>query len=153
LTFTQSLTNFDKMIKYGEKFRVYTNIQHKTMGYSIRISDDNSFILVSVDGIVDSGLALEYTVKSHQLGKEHGILNFLIDLVNARNKQSPVENYDFVISDLDESHFIDRRAKVAMLVSPGDDSHNFVETISRYSGYNVKIFRKLEDALEFLKEA
>jgi hypothetical protein len=151
LIFFTGRINFEGMIRYGEKFRVYTSIQHETMGYTIRISDDNSFILVSVEGVVDSNLALEYTVKSHQLGREKGILNFLVDLVNARNMQSPVENYDFVISDLDESHFIDRRAKVAMLVSPDDDSHNFVETISRYSGYNVKLFRKLEDALGFFK--
>lgn len=152
MIFRQSLTNFDVMIKYGEKFQVYTSIQHEKMGYTIRISDDNSIIMITVVGVVDSNLALEYTVKSHQLGREIGILNFLVDLIGARNMQSPVENYDFVISDLDESQFIDRRAKVAMLVSPDDDSHNFIETISRYSGYNVKIFRKLEDALGFLKQ-
>ena len=121
------------------------------MPYNLSISDDNTMIIIKVDGNVNSNMALEYSMNAYLLAKDKGILCFLIDLTNARNQQTIAENYDFMNLDLDESGFVDRRAKIAMLVSPEDHSHDFVEKIARIMGHNILLCRKMDDAITFLK--
>ena len=121
------------------------------MPYNLSISDDNTMIIIKVDGNVNSTMALEYSMNAYLLAKDKGILCFLIDLTNARNQQTIAENYDFMNLDLDESGFVDRRAKIAMLVSPEDHSHDFVEKIARIMGHNILLCRKMDDAITFLK--
>jgi hypothetical protein len=46
---------------------------------------------------------------------------------------------------------LDRAARVAILVRPDDISHNFVETVSRNAGYNVRVFRERKAAIDWLE--
>ncbi len=122
------------------------------MSYTIGISEDRSYIIVTVEGELDSETALNYTIQSHLLAREMGIKKFFIDLRDAVNTQSVIENYDFANFDLNETSVIDRRAKVAMLVSPDDHSHDFVEAVARSNGHNVRLFRVMDSALAYLME-
>ena len=70
----------------------------------------------------------------------------------ARNTDSIVENYDFAYKDMSETENIDRLARVAILSSPGDHSHDFIETVTRNSGLNVKLFNDPELARLFLTD-
>ena len=47
---------------------------------------------------------------------------------------------------------IDIQAKVATLVSPNDHSHDFMETVSRNAGLQVRIFTDPVEAKQFLME-
>lgn len=122
------------------------------MNYTIKVSDTGDYILITVNGDVDSKTAMEYTTASHKLGNELGIMKFLVDLRNSRNVQMIGENYHFVNQDLSKSPEVDRRAKVACLVSPEDHSHDFIETVLRNSGYNLTLFRDMEEALNHLRK-
>ena len=122
------------------------------MPYTVRISDDRTYIVTTVKGLVDSRVAMEFTVATHRMAREKGLHLFLMDLSESRNIQSEYENYDFVNQDLDENPEVDRRVKVALYVSPDDHSHDFTEQVARSDGYNVGLFRKIEDAIRFLKE-
>ncbi|MGD2034084.1 MAG: hypothetical protein PVF73_03445 [Bacteroidales bacterium] len=120
------------------------------MGYTTKVSETGDYILITVHGKVNSEIAMQYTVESHKLGKEKGILKFLVDLRNARNTETIVDNYNFVIKDLPENQTIDRKAKVVLLVSKEDHSHDFVETVSRNRGFNVTLFRDKDEAISYL---
>jgi len=121
------------------------------MNYTIKVSDTGDYILITVDGNVNPEIAMEYTAKSHKLGNELGIMKFLVDLRNARNVEMLGDNYNFVTQDLADHQRVDRRAKVALLVSKEDHSHDFIETVSRNSGHNVTLFRSLKKALKHLR--
>ncbi len=51
---------------------------------------------------------------------------------------------------MQETPGIDKYAHVAVLVSPDDHSHDFVEVVARNSGLNVTLFRDLAAAIKHL---
>jgi len=61
-------------------------------------------------------------------------------------------NYDFACSDMKKTEGIDLYARAPILVSPGDHSHDFIETVALNAGLNVRIFTGPELAREFLTE-
>lgn len=121
------------------------------MTYTVSLSENEKYIVIKVNGLVNRTNAMKYTIESHKLGAEKGIHLFLVDLVNARNEESVAENYDFAYTDLREQPTINRKAKVAMLVEKNDHSHDFMETLSINSGHNVRLFRDEKSALNFLE--
>ncbi|MHB9027638.1 MAG: hypothetical protein ACYC9O_02595 [Candidatus Latescibacterota bacterium] len=74
-----------------------------------------------------------------------------MDVTESRNIESSTKGYQFAHSDM-MTDKIDRFARVAMLVSPGDHSHDFIETVSRNAGLNVTLFRDREQAVRHLLE-
>ena len=53
---------------------------------------------------------------------------------------------------MQQAEDIDRNARVAVLRSPGDHSHDFIETVSRNAGLHVKLFTDRAKALAHLLE-
>lgn len=66
------------------------------------------------------------------------------------NTQSVVLNYDFAYKDLEDMH-VDRGTKSAVLVSPGDDSHDFVMIAIRNAGFNGRKFTDEAAAIAWLE--
>ncbi len=120
------------------------------MNYSIKVSETGDYILIDVHGDLNSEIALQYTTESHKLGNELGIMKFLVDLSKATNVQMVGDNYNFVNQDIAKAPAVDRKAKVAFLVSKEDHSHDFIETVLRNRGYNVSLFRDKDEALAHL---
>jgi len=120
------------------------------MNYSIKVADTGDYILIDVHGDVNGEIAMQYTTESHKLGNELGIMRFLVDLRKATNVQMVGDNYHFVNKDIAKAPAVDRRAKVAFLVSKEDHSHDFIETVLRNSGHNVTLFRDKDEALSHL---
>ena len=63
---------------------------------------------------------------------------------------STLGSYRFAHDDMKRTPAIDTSAVVAVLVSPGDHSHDFIETVSRNSGLNVTLFTDRERAVAHL---
>lgn len=120
------------------------------MPCSIEPSEDKKYIIQKVEGDITRELAMAYNQETHALGKELGINRFLVDVRESRNVSSVADNYEFAYKDMQKAPDIDRSARVAMLVSPGDHSHDFVETVARNSGLSVRIFTDLEAAINYL---
>lgn len=118
------------------------------MSYTIEPSADGTHILMTVHGDMTRELAMESNRKAHRLGRELGIRRYLVDLRDSRNVQSPFSGYQFAYGDMPADPEIDRSARVALLVSPDDHSHDFIETVARNSGLDVTIFRERQAALE-----
>ncbi|MDY0020055.1 MAG: hypothetical protein RBT47_08645 [Anaerolineae bacterium] len=122
------------------------------MAYSITPSDDGKYIIMKVTGNFNRQLAMQYNLESHTLGKSLGINRYLVDLTEARNLNTTVEDYEFAYKDM-KTPEIDRTAIVAVMVSPGDHSHDFIETVARNAGLNTRLFTDRDLAIRHLLQA
>ena len=93
---------------------------------------------------------MKQNLEAHTLGDELGISRYLVDATEAVNVDSTLENYSFAYTDMQTPTGINKTAVVALLVSPDDHSHDFIETVSRNAGLNVTIFRDRELAIHHL---
>lgn len=118
--------------------------------HTIRPAPGGKFIEMKVRGEVTRESALRQNLEAHALGQELGIHRYLVDVTEARNVDSVMDDYNFSYADMQKTPGIDRRAVVAMLVSPGDHSHDFIETLSRNTGLNVTLFRDRRAAVRHL---
>lgn len=121
------------------------------MGQTINVSDDGKYLILKISGEINRKTAMEYNIESHKKGKELGIKKYLCDLIDAKNIETNIDNYVFAYKDMQNPMAVDTTACVAMVVDPEDHSHDFVETVSRNAGLNVKLFRDYNKAVEYLK--
>jgi hypothetical protein len=120
------------------------------MEYSINPSADRDYILLKVVGDFTAESFMKCIIESHTLGQELGIHSYLVDVTKAKNVDSAYGNYSFAYSDMKKTEGIDPAARVAGLVSPGDHSHDFVETVSNNAGMILKLFTDSAEAMAFL---
>ena len=114
----------------------------------LEVSPDGTYIVLTIKGDIDRKLAMRYNMEAHALGKQLDIKCYLVDATESRNIETTFDNYSFAYDDMASAPEIDRSARVALLVSPGDHSHDFVETVSRNAGLDVTLFidRRLAEA-------
>lgn len=120
------------------------------MSYTIRPAASRSYIVLKIKGDLTSEMALRQDLEAHFLGKKLGISRYLVDATESRNVDSVSNNYDFAFKDIMISPDIDKNARVALLVSPEDNSHDFVETVARNAGLDVTLFRDRDLAIRHL---
>jgi len=116
----------------------------------ISLSDDSTYVILEIRGEINRQKALQYNLEAHKLGKEHGIRKYLVDLTNARNVDTVLNNYQFAYKDMKHTEGIDVTAIVAAVVAPEDHSHDFIETAFRNSGLNLTLFRDKQKAIDYL---
>jgi hypothetical protein len=117
--------------------------------YTITPSPDKTYITIKVTGNITRESAMEHNIKAHALGKNLGINRFLMDMTEARNNESIINNYKFAYEDMTTPD-IDPAARVAVVISPGDTSHDFAITANINAGFNVTVFNDIEKAKEYL---
>jgi hypothetical protein len=120
------------------------------MEYEISIAGNKQYILITVKGEMDIDMTMRYTHESNDLGQAEGIDKFLTDLTQARNKLRVIQNYEFAYEKVAPDPHLNQNAKVALLVSPGDHSHDFVETVLINAGLNIRLFRNRQIAMDYL---
>jgi hypothetical protein len=120
------------------------------MAYTITPSADGKYIGLKVTGELTRELAMQQNLAAHALGRELGITRYFVDVTEARNTERVVANCDFAHEDMSHQQGIDKDVRVAMLVSPEDHSHDFIEVVLRNAGHNVTLFRDRELAMRHL---
>ena len=78
-------------------------------------------------------------------------MRFLFDVRGCPNIEQPHKTYKYTYDEMKTLN-LDRVARVAILASPNDKSHDFVETVNVNAGYNVKLFKEANAALSWLEE-
>lgn len=116
----------------------------------ISLSDDSSYVILEVTGELTGESLMPHNIKAHEVGKEKGIKKYLVDVTNARNTETVLNNYKFAYEEIRHTPEMDVTAIVAMLVAPDDHSHDFFETAARNSGLNITLFRNKQKAIEYL---
>lgn len=120
------------------------------MDYSINPSTDQKYIVLKCSGKINHKNNLNSIVESHALGKKLNIKHYLLDVTEARNTGSILDDYHFAYNNVRATRGIDQSAIFAMVTSPNDHSHDFVETVSRNSGLNMTLFRDMNAAIHHL---
>lgn len=123
------------------------------MQYSIKPSGNGDYVILTVIGNFTAKSFMKGIVESHTLGQELGAHLYLVDVRQARNVDSAMGNYEFAYSDMKTTQGVDRFAKVAGLVSPGDHSHDFVATTTHNAGMSLKLFTDAKEAIDYLLKA
>ena len=118
--------------------------------HSIKLSDDGRYIEIITVGDYNREGAFKVALESHELGKKHGVNLYLMDMTNSVNIESVADNYDFAYKDMKDAPGIDKSARVAIVVKPGDHSHDFIETVTRNAGMDVTLFTDRSKALKHL---
>ena len=121
------------------------------MTKEIKVSDNGKYIIVRVNEDMTRTLAESLGLEAMHLGIKKNLSKFLYDLRNSRNKETINTNYIFANEDL-KRHAPNPANKTTMLTSPNDKSHDFIETVLRNAGYNVKLFIIEEEAIIWLEE-
>jgi hypothetical protein len=117
------------------------------MHHKIKISDDNKYIILEVEDDIINEKMIKCIEKAHQLGMEKDIHFYFVDLRMSKNIDSVTNNYTFAYEKSKEPLDFDNKAKVVMLADPSDHSHDFVETVLRNAGFQVKLFKDYSEAI------
>ena len=120
------------------------------MSYSVKPSEDGKYIILKHYGEIDRALTTQRNQEAHALGAKLGISRHLVDLTEARHVDTVMNTYEFAYEDMQFLPRINKNARVAVLVSQDDHSHDFVETVTRNAGQNVTLFRDREAAIQHL---
>lgn len=118
----------------------------------IKISDNGKYIIVQVKENMTRTLAERLGLEAVQLGNTKNITRFLYDLRDSRNTETINANYIFAKQDMKRIE-PNPENMIAMLTSPDDKSHDFIETVLRNAGYSVKLFIDEAEAIAWLEEA
>jgi len=118
----------------------------------IKISDNGKYIIVQVKENMTRTLAERLGLEAVQLGNTKNITRFLYDLRDSRNTETINANYIFAKQDMKRIE-PNPENMIAMLTSPNDRSHDFIETVLRNAGYTVKLFIDEAEAIAWLEEA
>lgn len=121
------------------------------MTKEIKVSDDGKYIIVRVNEDMTRTLAESLGLEAMHLGSTKNITKYLYDLRNSHNKETINANYIFANKDLKRLE-PNPANKIAMLTSPNDKSHDFIETVLRNAGYDVKLFILEEEAAAWLEK-
>ena len=122
------------------------------METSIMVSEDGKYIVLVIRGAIqgDPKILIQPMIELNELARTLGTKRCLVDATNATNVQSVFDDFAIVNWTTAKEPAIDRRMQIALLVSPEDHSHDFIETVSKNAGYNFRLFREQERAIEYL---
>lgn len=121
------------------------------MSFEIKVSDSGKYIVLRVNENMTRELAERLGTEALYLGSKENITCYLYDLRNSVNVESINANYIFANQDMKKLE-TNPSNKIAMLTSPSDRSHDFVEIVLRNAGFNVKLFVDEAEALTWLEE-
>lgn len=119
------------------------------MKYTVELSGNGKYIVCRIDGEITKENSLEFTTAIDRMSRETGIKRFLTDVRKAQNILSTIDNYEYVLKDMEEMH-LQRDIRSAVLASADDHSHDFVSIVAQNKGYNMRVFRDEKEAVAWL---
>ncbi|MBN1895849.1 hypothetical protein JW906_15280 [bacterium] len=120
------------------------------MSYSITTSPDGKYVILKIQENITAENMIKMIVEAHAFGNSRNLSCYLVDATRCRNTSTVTDNYLFAYEDMKTTPGINLTARVAMLVSPDDHSHDFIETVTQNSGFDTQLFRDHSEAVLFL---
>jgi len=119
------------------------------MEYDVKISEDETFVWQLPREDITVELACEMSADAIKLARSKNVHRFLSDVRGIRNISDPFKNYEFANKNVEQVGYR-RYDKIAVLHDVDDHSHDFIETVSRNAGYSVRLFTKMQEAVDWL---
>jgi hypothetical protein len=123
--------------------------EQRVMHFEISLAANGQYGIVKVNAPMTHALATEQLKVIKELTARTGAVNFLIDLRESQFIESVGTHYVFANDTLDRFQ-MQRANRFALVVAPDDYSHNFLEVASNNAGFNLKIFRDYQQAVDWL---
>lgn len=119
------------------------------MDYKLTVSEDRRYINVRLYVPMSNKLSRIIAQELSDLSKQTGIERFFFDLRGAVSEEDVLSSYTMAYEEL-EAIGPSRSHMSAFLTDPDDKSHDFMETLLRNAGFNVKQFKDRQTALTWL---
>jgi hypothetical protein len=116
------------------------------MAFTIELADNQQYLSIRAIDNLTAACMRKVMIAVQGKAIRHGMSKFLFDVRNAENVESAATNYSYVYNDLAQMN-MSRTAQCAILASPDDGSHNFMETLCRNAGYDVMLFTDMAKAI------
>jgi hypothetical protein len=123
------------------------------MEYTVAPSEDGEYIAIDILGDIDRAGLAEVTEAFLELSGELGIGCFLIDMRDCRNVEGALANVHYTLDDVAEIATLENDVCVAVLIDPGDRSHDFAIAFAQSQGRDIRPFHVEADAIACLHEA
>jgi hypothetical protein len=120
------------------------------MAIHFSISDSGKYLICRVDEPITIDIARRMGDGMTELAQQTGIQCRLLDVRGMPNQMSVVVNYDLAYKEMDELQ-INRSMKLACLVLPTDNQHDFVSTAIKNAGFNYRVFTDETEAVAWLE--
>jgi len=119
------------------------------MCYELSLSPGNKYVICRVKGPTTAELAREFGQKTDVFAREHNVQARLVDVRDSRNVEPIPRNYDFAYKEMPHLG-IDQNSRIAILVTPDDQSHDFPIIVMKNAGYNIEKFTDERLAIDWL---
>lgn len=119
------------------------------MNVELFIHVPGQYLVCRVTGEITADDSRQMVEQIEKFAHETGAKTRLVDVRNARNIASITGNYDLAYKDLEK--LAARATKAAVLVSPDDNSHDFVMNAIQNSGFNCRKFTDKAAATAWLE--
>jgi hypothetical protein len=120
------------------------------MDPEVRLSDCGTHILIKPPEPITWRVIMEHLAAAIGLAHENDVQGFLIDVRGTQSMWSSFEHYSIAHHEGRRLGFT-ANSRVALLVSPGDRSRDFVETVAHNAGFNCIIFQDESAAKDWLE--
>jgi hypothetical protein len=116
----------------------------------VSISSCGTWVHACVEGSITRESALEFMAEAARTADAHSLNRFLFDVRRAANVKRPFHDYEIANHHLRELGFTPA-SRVALLVSPGDTTHDFLELTAANAGHAWKVFDSEAAATAWLR--
>ncbi|UCD51431.1 MAG: hypothetical protein JSW27_02130 [Phycisphaerales bacterium] len=120
------------------------------MNSEVSISSCGTWVHTCVDGPITRESALEFITEAARAADTQGLDRFLFDVRGASNVKRPLHDYEIAHDHLRKLGF-SPVSRVALLVSPGDQTHDFFELTAANAGHVWKVFDDEDAATDWLR--
>lgn len=120
--------------------------------HGLSLSEDGTYIIQKMEAAVTNEVALQRASAANEFANEHGVFLLLSDVRGVPYTGTPFTHYEFAY--MMKSVVPTACAlRVAVVASPDDDSHDFLEIAAQTAHYDLKVFKDYEEAVRWLKDA
>jgi hypothetical protein len=121
------------------------------MKYEVRLADRGTYVMVRPSETTNWQDIVEHLSEATKISSTHNLRSFLIDVRGVESGFSTLEHYQI-------AHYEGRKlgfeagSRIAVLVSPGDHSRDFVKTVVQNAGYSCELFDEESAAEDWLED-
>ncbi len=120
------------------------------MDYTIQLGANGKYVETTMHKPVTKELAIRSQSDANKLAAQHNLERFLVDVRNISTQTGALGDV-MVARELPETG-LSVASRIAVLASPNDDQHNFIETTAQNHGIILLVFKDEDAAIAWLSE-
>ena len=120
------------------------------MDYTTRLAANRIYVETRIYSPVTKELALKSQTDANDLAAKHDLTRFLVDVRGISTQTGALG--DILVAEELPKTGLPLSSRIAILVSPDDDQHDFIETAAQNRGIILQVFKHDGDAIAWLSE-